>query len=339
MALTKARQWGSAQALAEAVLAGDRSAIARALTLIDDRRDVARVPARDLLGALGRLGKHLHAHVVGVTGPPGAGKSTLSAALIKHWRELDKRVAVVAVDPSSPKAGGALLGDRLRMHDACIDDHVFIRSLSDRGTFGGLAPQVLPMVSVLAPTFDVVLVETVGVGQREVDIAAMADTTCLVLHPNAGDAVQMLKAGIMEIPDLVVINKSDLGDSAERAKHELTTALAHHAHMKVLSVSAVMNSGVSELIQDLSAHRERLIESDELASRRARAENTWLLRQCERAFGDFGVKQLGGARSVAGFAPDSASIFERLDQLQTAFHSNLGGAQRHPPGKLPSPQH
>ena len=339
MALIKARQWGSAQALAEAVLACDRSAIARALTLIDDRRDVARVPARDLLGSLGRLGNHLHAHVVGITGPPGAGKSTLSAGLIRHWRELEKRVAVVAVDPSSPKAGGALLGDRLRMHDACIDDHVFIRSLSDRGTFGGLAPQVLPMVSVLAPAFDVVLVEPVGVGPREVDIAAMADTTCLVLHPDAGDAVQMLKAGIMEIPDLVVINKSDLGDSARRAKHELTTALAHHAHLGVLSVSAVMNSGVSELTQHLSVHREGLIERDELVPRRTQAENSWLLRQCQRAFGDFGVKQLGGARNVAEFAPDAGSILDRFDQLQTAFYSNLGGARTHLPEKLSSTQH
>jgi LAO/AO transport system kinase len=212
-------------ALAERVAARDRGAVAAALNLLEDRRAPARARATALLSALpaGRL--RAGGHLVGLTGPPGAGKSTLAAALIRAWREEGRRVGVLAVDPSSPLTGGALLGDRLRMLQPVPDDGVFIRSLASHGETGGLAVPVGPLTRVMLVAFDVVLVETVGVGQTEVDVAAHTDTTCLVVQPASGDTIQFLKAGIMEIPQVLAVNKADLGPLAERALVDLTLSL------------------------------------------------------------------------------------------------------------------
>jgi LAO/AO transport system kinase len=190
--------------MTERLLAGDRRALARALTLVENRTAGGRALLQELFRHTGR------ALVVGVTGPPGAGKSTLTDQLIRHYRGEGKRVAVVAVDPSSPYSGGAILGDRIRMQTHHGDEGVFVRSMATRGAMGGLAPATADLLTVLdAAGWDVVLIETVGVGQDEVDIARLAQAVLVVLAPGMGDDVQAIKAGIMEIADVFVLNKAD----------------------------------------------------------------------------------------------------------------------------------
>jgi LAO/AO transport system kinase len=195
--------------------AGRRAALSRAISIVENER-----PGFDaLLHALHpRLGR---AHRIGVTGPPGAGKSTLTAALIAHYRARDERVAVVAVDPTSPFTGGALLGDRIRMNELSMDPAVFVRSMATRGSFGGLALATQDVVDVLdAYGFDRILIETVGVGQSELDVAAAADTTVVLVVPESGDAIQAMKAGLMEAAELFVVNKADR-PGADRMVREL----------------------------------------------------------------------------------------------------------------------
>ena len=220
---------------AAAICAGDVCAVARALNLLDDARADARRVASALLDELPSLQASTNAQLVGLTGPPGVGKSSLICALIGRWRARGLRVGVLAVDPSSPLSGGALLGDRLRMQVAADDDGVFIRSLANRGSYGGLARELLPMSVVMLAAFDRVLIETVGVGQREVDVARIADTTCVVVQPGAGDAIQFLKSGIMEIPDILVVNKSDLGGLAMSTASELAASLARDLLQRCVS--------------------------------------------------------------------------------------------------------
>jgi len=193
-----------AEALATAAVDGDRRALARLLTAVENRTPIAEASLRILYPKGGR------AHVVGITGPPGAGKSTLVAALIGEVRRTGRSVAVIAVDPSSPITGGALLGDRVRMQSYADDPDVFIRSMAARGHAGGLASTTGAATAVLdAVGFDLVLVETVGTGQSEVEVAAAADTTVVLEAPEMGDEVQAIKAGLLEVADIVVVNKGD----------------------------------------------------------------------------------------------------------------------------------
>ncbi len=199
--------------------AGRRTALARVISVIENERDGHEAVLRTLHYRLG------HAHRIGITGPPGAGKSTLSAALIQRLRQRDESVGVVAVDPTSPFTGGALLGDRIRMNDIAQDDGVFIRSMATRGSLGGLAVTTKEVADVLdAFGFDRVLLETVGVGQSELDIAATADTTIVILVPESGDSIQTMKAGLMEAADLFVVNKADR-PGADRLAHEVEMML------------------------------------------------------------------------------------------------------------------
>ncbi len=193
-----------AAALADAAVDGDRLALARLLTAVENRTPVAEAALRRLYPTAGR------AHLVGITGPPGSGKSTLVAALIAEIRAAGRNVAVIAVDPSSPITGGALLGDRVRMQAYAADDGVFIRSMASRGHAGGLASTSTAAAAILdAAGFDLVLIETVGTGQSEVEVAAAADTTVVLEAPEMGDEVQAIKAGLLEVADLVVVNKGD----------------------------------------------------------------------------------------------------------------------------------
>jgi LAO/AO transport system kinase len=241
------------ETLVERMLDGDRVALARLMTLVENRAPgVATLMSR----VYPRLG---HAHVVGVTGPPGAGKSTLVDRLTAHQRAGGRRVGIVAVDPSSPFSGGAVLGDRIRMQAHFLDPGVFIRSLSTRGSHGGL-PRATRDVARLLDAFgmDDVLIETVGVGQTELDVMRLADTIVVVLVPEAGDAVQVMKAGLLEIADVFVVNKADR-EGAERMKSELLQMLhlrpASPWTIPVLLAQAANGIGTDEVARALAEHR------------------------------------------------------------------------------------
>ena len=269
--------------LAEAAVAGDRLALARLLTAIENRSPAAEAALRELYPRAGR------AHLVGITGPPGAGKSTLVAALIGEVRAAGRPVAVVAVDPSSPITGGALLGDRVRMQSYAGDPDVFIRSMAARGHAGGLASTTTAAAAVLdAAGFDLVLIETVGTGQSEVEVAAAADTTVVLEAPEMGDEVQAIKAGLLEVADLVVVNKGDK-PGAQRTAAQLRAMLVpttartidpsrpQPKRPEVLVTTAATGDGVPALLEALDRHRAtgRAAASTTEASRRRAAAQVW----------------------------------------------------------------
>jgi LAO/AO transport system kinase len=266
--------------LADAARAGDRRALARLLTAVENHTPVAEVALRRLYPMAGA------AHLVGITGPPGAGKSTLVAALIGELRAVGRTVAVVAVDPSSPITGGALLGDRVRMQAYASDDGVFIRSMAARGHAGGLAATSTAAATVLdAAGFDVVLLETVGTGQSEVEVAAAADTTVVLEAPEMGDEVQAIKAGLLEVADLVVVNKGDR-PGAQRTAAQLRAMLVPSVardgmgrdagrptpkRPEVLVTTAMTGEGIPQLLAALDRHRSTEAGGSTAAARRARA--------------------------------------------------------------------
>ncbi|MDQ5909828.1 MAG: Methylmalonyl Co-A mutase-associated GTPase MeaB [Pseudomonadota bacterium] len=286
-------------ALAQAVSCRDRLALAKALNLLDDRRPAARQCAAAFLDALPAEKQAAGGHLIGITGPPGAGKSSLTAALIQVWRRRGLKVAILAVDPSSPISGGALLGDRLRMHASGADKEVFIRSLACRGEFGGLSAEVWPMSLAMLAAFDIVLVETVGVGQKEIDVSKMTDTTCFVAQPASGDSIQFLKAGIMEIPHVIVVNKEDIGMAARKTLSELKTTLGRRTdadgwQAPALSASAALGSGIEALADALNNHRTWLLERGQFTARRQRCQAEWLVKHLREEFGRYGLNLLGG---------------------------------------------
>jgi LAO/AO transport system kinase len=262
-----ARAW-TLEALVEGVRGGDRRALARAITLVESSDPLAYELIRELYPETGR------AYVVGVTGPPGVGKSTLIAALIRHVREREQTVGVISVDPSSPFTKGALLGDRIRLADHFLDPGVFIRSMGTRGHLGGLAEATLQAALVLdAAGKDLLFLETVGAGQSEVEVIGIADTILLVLMPGSGDSIQALKAGIMEIPDVIAVNKRD-HPAAQTMVSEVRSILAldteHDWRPPIVLTEAVRGEGVDELWGEIEGHRAHLEESGTLAERRAR---------------------------------------------------------------------
>ena len=281
---------------------GDRTAAPAALNLIEDRSPRGRERARELLAevAPAKLGGEAGAHLIGVTGPPGAGKSSLLSALVKHWREAGRTVAVLAVDPSSKRSGGSLLGDRARIEHDPRDDGVLIRSTAAGGRLGGLAAPTREAAHALAPAYDVVVVETVGVGQSETDVEELCDTTAVVVQPASGDTLQFLKAGIMEVPDVLVVTKADLGDVALRARRDLAQALrALSARtIPVVSVSSVPPpSGIEDLAAALDEHRASLdVEGARVSARRLAA-----LADFTAEHGEAGLRALGGRRAAERF--------------------------------------
>jgi len=246
------------EALVEALLGGDRRALARVITLVENDTREGRRALALLYGHSGR------AHTVGLTGSAGSGKSTLSGALARELRARGRTLGIVAIDPTSPFSHGALLGDRIRMQDLTSDRDVFMRSMATRGALGGLAPQTAGVVTALdAFGKDVVLVETVGAGQDEVEVAMMADTTVVVVTPGSGDDIQAMKAGIMEIADVLVVNKSDLpnADLLERQLRSILEGARAERVTPIVRTAGALGDGIDRLADALDEHRAYLRDS------------------------------------------------------------------------------
>ena len=254
--------------LAQRLLAGDKRALARGISLVENDDPAGWELVREIYPQTGR------AAVVGFTGPPGVGKSTLLSALTKLERQRENSVAVLSIDPSSPFTHGALLGDRIRLTEHFLDPGVFIRSMANRGALGGLSEAALQAALLMdASGRDIVLLETVGVGQAEVDIIDHADTVVLVLMPGSGDSIQALKAGVMEIPDVIVVNKADhpLTDTMIREiKGVLALGPRADWRVPIVRTEAVRGEGVAELADKLTEHREFIVAAGTLSERRRR---------------------------------------------------------------------
>lgn len=311
----------AAQVLCDAALDGDRRALARLLTAVENRTSLAEAAIRRFYPLAGR------AQLVGITGPAGAGKSTLVAALIAELRRCDRPVAVVAVDPSSPITGGAVLGDRVRMQAYAGDDGVFIRSMASRGHAGGLSPATTAAAALFdAAGFDMVLIETVGTGQSEVEVAATADTTVVVESPDMGDEIQAIKAGLLEVADIVVVNKGDR-PGAQRTAGQLCAMLADGPaprpgrpapkRPEVLVTVAPTGEGVHELLEAIDRHRGQTAATGDGSVRLKRAETqVWSIlsdriheriRAIEAIDGGDGARVRGRGSDVAAGADGRGS--------------------------------
>ncbi len=285
--------------LIDKMLGGDRAALARLISIAESRH-------KSLPEILRRLGPLIRdPYIIGITGPPGAGKSTITNELIRSYRNTDKKVGVLAVDPSSPFTGGAILGDRIRMHDHAMDDGVFIRSISSRGTHGGLSRATSEIIKLYgAYGMDYVIIETVGVGQTELDIVGVADTVLVVLVPEAGDSVQTMKAGLMEIADIFIVNKSDReGAALISTEIKLVISLRRAGagwSPPVLLTSALRGEGIDGIIDEIEKHRSFQTGSGSLEKKkekRAEQEFSDIIRELvdekiARRLGDAEIKKI-----------------------------------------------
>jgi LAO/AO transport system kinase len=296
-----------------------KRALAQALARLE--RDPGAASAQALLDEAWR---HPRAHVVGVTGPPGVGKSSLCAALVAAWRKAAHTVGVIAVDPSSKASGGALLGDRVRIVTDATDEGSFVRSMAARERLGGLADQTLAAMVVMRALFDRVLIETVGVGQSETDVAGVADTVVFCVQPGSGDSLQFMKAGIVEIPHLIVVTKADMGAAAERARVDVAGALSlgnagpHDWPLKTLAVSARSGAGIDELMAALEAHRAHLGQESRLAIVRHRQSEGWVREALRERYGTRGLARLA-ALGLDASLPAGGQPFARLRELCNAL--------------------
>jgi LAO/AO transport system kinase len=304
---------------------GDLEAAPAVLNLVESTVPADRREAAALLGAVSpaALGAEAAGHIIGVTGPPGVGKSTLLSALVAEWRGRGRTVAVLAVDPSSRRSGGALLGDRVRIAFDPADRGVFVRSTATGPRLGGLAPATRAAAQALASAFDVVVIETVGVGQSETEIADLADTVAVVLQPGSGDTLQFLKSGIMEIPDLLVVTKADTGRPAEATLRDARSALgaAGSRATPVLAVSALApRTGIAELADALAEHHRTI----DVAARRLRARRAGALAEYAGEYGERGLRRLGGRRSTEDWLShqpaglDGPALLARLEARAAA---------------------
>ncbi len=252
--------------LVEQFLSGNRRALARIVSRVENETPEGREYLREIYPHSGR------AHIIGITGGAGSGKSTLTSALAAEFRKRDKRVGIVAVDPSSPFSHGAILGDRIRMQDLALDPGVFVRSMAGRGALGGLAPTIDDVVSVMdAFGFDYVLIETIGAGQDEVEIAGSAETTILVNNPGTGDDIQAMKAGIIEIADILVVNKADHPGAdilVSQLQGLLSLSPAGSRRPPILKTTAIKGEGLDKLADAVDEHRAYLVSSGQLETRR-----------------------------------------------------------------------
>ncbi|HVI52155.1 MAG TPA: methylmalonyl Co-A mutase-associated GTPase MeaB [Candidatus Sulfotelmatobacter sp.] len=278
-------------------------AIARALALLEQAPD-----SPEVIDLLSQAYEAPRAHVVGMTGPPGVGKSTLMNALISGWRSRGRTVACIAVDPSSRRSGGALLGDRTRLSTDPEDQGVFVRSMAARDRLGGLAGLTVSAMVLMRALYDVVLIETVGVGQSETDVVGVADTVIFCVQPGSGDSLQFMKAGIAEIPHVVVVTKADMGAAASRARADVLGALSLAEDedgwsIPVLMVSSQQAQGMDELIATLDDHAAYLRIGHRLAQARRIQAGQWLVEAVRERFGREGVRRAGDLTLAAGESP------------------------------------
>jgi GTPase len=298
-----------------ALAAGGKTSLATALAALERSPD-----GQSTLALLNAAYAAPRAQVVGVTGPPGVGKSTLTSALIALWRSAGKSVGVIAVDPSSRISGGALLGDRTRIRTDPADGGVFVRSMAARDKLGGLASLSFSAMVLMRALFDVVLIETVGVGQSETDVAGAADTILLCVQPGSGDTLQFMKAGIVEIPHIIAVTKGDLGAMAEQARREAIAVLGH-VHdsggewlVPVIKVSALRHEGTADLLAAIEAHWRWLAEGDRLSSLRRAQAARWLTDSVRERFGRDGLMRAGEIAIGSGESP-----FEAMARLAKSF--------------------
>jgi LAO/AO transport system kinase len=291
------------QSLAERLIAGDKRALARAITLIENDDPAGWELVREVFPRTGR------ARIIGLTGPPGVGKSTLIGALTAEMRKADRQVAVLSIDPSSPFTRGALLGDRIRLSDHFLDSGVFIRSMASRGALGGLSEATLQAALLMdASGKDDVFIETVGVGQAEIDIVDHGDTIVLALMPGSGDSIQALKAGVMEIPDIIVVNKSDhpMTDTMIREiRGVLSLGPATSWRVPIVKTEAAKGEGVAELAEKITEHRQHIEAEGTLEERRARNLRNEVL--------ELAASRL--RRRLEAAVADDSSVGELLDRV------------------------
>lgn len=309
--------------------------MAEALNLVDDARPGRREEALELLDTLERAMPTPGAQRIGVTGAPGAGKSSLLDALVRRLRARGETLGIIAVDPSSRRTGGALLGDRMRVRSGVGDPGVFFRSMAARDRLGGIADATQAGVTILATAFDRVLVETVGVGQSETDVATLVDTLLYVAQPGAGDLLQFMKAGILEVPDIFVVNKADMGPLAVRTAGELTAGLGLGERPDVgprgwtppvLLVSARDGTGIEALVLGIDAHRRFLEESGTRALRRLRARDAFVHESLLRRYGVHGIEAIGGTAGLVARLRDArdASAWDLSLRLGREIEDSLG---------------
>ncbi len=300
---------------------GGKAALARALAAIEQAPEAAaNLTLLDAAYAAPR------AQVIGVTGPPGVGKSTLLGRLIARYRAAGQRVGVIAVDPSSRRSGGALLGDRIRLVTDPTDDGVFVRSMAARDRLGGLADLTVGAMVLLRAVYDRVLIETVGVGQSETDVAGVADTVVFCVQPGSGDALQFMKAGIVEIPHLAVVTKADMGPPASRALADLKGALALAAAandpddwtVATLAVSATQGDGMDEFLNVLDKRADWLDAAGRLAATRQVQAGVWLREALRDRFGRDGLARAAAKSLDVSLAPGQ-SPFSRQAELAQAL--------------------
>ncbi|MGO8739454.1 methylmalonyl Co-A mutase-associated GTPase MeaB [Rhodoblastus sp.] len=285
----------------DSIAASGKRGLSRALALIETHAGTAEL-AELLDAALAQT----RAHTAGLTGPPGVGKSTLTNALLRDWRGRGETIGVIAVDPSSRRTGGALLGDRARMATDPEDQGVFVRSMAARDRLGGLSDQTIAAAALMRALFDRVLIESVGIGQSEADISFAVDCVILCVQPGSGDSLQFMKAGVMELPDIVVVTKADMGEAAHRAKSEVQGALTLFARdddwrVPVILASAARGDGMAELHRALADHRAWAERSGAFLSRRRAQEKAWVEESVRARFGAEGFSRAAAIKvSAAG---------------------------------------
>ena len=312
------------------IAGGNKKVIAQALNLLENRRPEYHGRIKELMAQL-TLGARQGRHVIGITGPPGVGKSTLLTHLIREYRSRGKTVGVISVDPSSKKSGGALLGDRARIAYDPGDEGLFIRSMAAGSHMGGLALRTRYCLSVFEAVYDIVILETVGVGQSETEIDDLAETIAFVVQPGSGDALQFMKAGIMEIPHVLVVNKADQKMLAVKAQRDLRIAKAYSQsflegwELNIVMTSALEGWGHKKLVDVFENHYVFMKDRNILHEKRKKNHAYWIYMLLKERFGTFGIEVLGGENEIFKkiYETNLASPLEYIDVFKRVIMENI----------------